>query len=299
MTAIAAKAIIVNELNELLLQLRDQRGSTLYPGKWDLFGGGSLQFESAEETLRRELKEELGIEVFESTLAFKSERSWDGILNHVFLVKIPKNAVLSFLGEGQEKRWVLPKSLVELNTGPLIYRNLFEIGMAIGGLHSKVFEEFEKSLIKKMRLRKKSGRVYFAEDREAVFSMQDFWQLAAVVQNRGEEIFRVCLHSDQSEDIQEMIICHLRRQVVGPLSQSTGTSISFTPLEGEGVVRLYSPGKDCREVKLTATDDGVRALRVRACQARSIESTITPFIFHEVNKGPFHDSDTDWLEVAL
>jgi len=299
-TAIAAKAVIINEVGELLFQLRDPRKGILHPGKWDLFGGRALPPESAEGALERELKEELGIEVSQPTLEFKSIGDWDNTLNYVFLVRIRKNEVSDFLGEGQEKRWVPPGDVVELDSGPLIYRNLFEIGKAIGGYHREVFDEFERSLVKKMRLRKKSGRVYFAKDWEAAFSMQDIWQLAAVARSRSEVMFRVCMHAVQSEDIQEMIICHLQRQVVGPLSQPTGTSISFTALEGEGVVRLYSQGKSCREVKLTATDhDGVRTLRIRAAQVRSIESTATPFIFHEVNRGPFQDSDTEWLEVAV
>ena len=298
MTAIAAKALIVNEIGELLFQLRDSRADTLFPNKWDLFGGGVLTAESPEEALERELEEELGIKVTESTLLFKSLGNWDNVMNYVFLVKIRKNQVSEFLGEGQKKSWLAPGSIVTLDSGPLIYRNLFDIGQVLEGYHTNVFVEFEISLLDQIRLRKHSDRVYFAKGWEAAFSIRDIWKLAAVARSRGEMIFRVCAHADQNEDIQEMIICHLQPQVVGPLRQPSGTSISFTTLEGEGVIRLYSQGQDCREVKLSTSDyEGVRTLRIQADQVRAIESTVTPFIFHEVNKGPFQDSDTEWVEV--
>jgi len=54
-----AVAIITNVKNEVLLQKKDQ-GYIWFPGKWCLFGGRIEENESQEQTLLRELKEELG-----------------------------------------------------------------------------------------------------------------------------------------------------------------------------------------------------------------------------------------------
>ena len=51
-------AIILNKNNEVLLQKKDM-GYSWFPGGWCLFGGGKEGGETPEETIRRELMEEL------------------------------------------------------------------------------------------------------------------------------------------------------------------------------------------------------------------------------------------------
>ncbi|MEK6879724.1 MAG: NUDIX hydrolase [Nanoarchaeota archaeon] len=51
--------ILLNERKEVLLQKKDL-GYPWFPGKWCLFGGGIERGEGAEETLKREIREELG-----------------------------------------------------------------------------------------------------------------------------------------------------------------------------------------------------------------------------------------------
>ncbi len=58
----AVAALIVLEDGRYLMQLRDQKPGIFYPGHWGLFGGGMDPGESVEETLARELEEELGLE---------------------------------------------------------------------------------------------------------------------------------------------------------------------------------------------------------------------------------------------
>jgi 8-oxo-dGTP diphosphatase len=59
----AAAALIIVDGNRFLLQHRDQIAGILYPGYWGCFGGARDAGESAGQALRRELQEELGLDV--------------------------------------------------------------------------------------------------------------------------------------------------------------------------------------------------------------------------------------------
>lgn len=56
----SAVAIILVDGSKYLMQLRDQKPTIFYPGHWGLFGGAVDGAESPEQTVRRELEEELG-----------------------------------------------------------------------------------------------------------------------------------------------------------------------------------------------------------------------------------------------
>jgi 8-oxo-dGTP pyrophosphatase MutT (NUDIX family) len=58
----AAAALLVLEDGRYLLQLRDQKGEIFYPGHWGLFGGAIEPGEDAAAALKRELREELGLD---------------------------------------------------------------------------------------------------------------------------------------------------------------------------------------------------------------------------------------------
>jgi len=47
--------------DKVLMQLRDEKKSIIFPGKWGFFGGGINEKESPEDAARRELFEELDI----------------------------------------------------------------------------------------------------------------------------------------------------------------------------------------------------------------------------------------------
>jgi 8-oxo-dGTP diphosphatase len=58
-----ASAIPVNAEGKILLQLRDDRPDLLYPNCWTTFGGGLEEGETPEEAMRRELLEEIELEL--------------------------------------------------------------------------------------------------------------------------------------------------------------------------------------------------------------------------------------------
>src|SRR5690349_7885568 len=59
----AAVAIIVVDDACYLMQLRDQKPNIFYPGHWGLFGGALETNEDPAVALKRELKEELHLDV--------------------------------------------------------------------------------------------------------------------------------------------------------------------------------------------------------------------------------------------
>ena len=96
----AVAALITIGEGSYLLQMRDQKAGIFYPGYWGLFGGAMDAGESAEETLRRELEEELGLAA--RTVRYFTELTFD----------------LSFVGEGRIFRrfFVVPVEERMLNT---------------------------------------------------------------------------------------------------------------------------------------------------------------------------------------
>ena len=57
----AVAAIILDEEQRVLLQLRDDRDDIFFPNHWGCFGGAIEPGETAQDSLIRELEEEIGI----------------------------------------------------------------------------------------------------------------------------------------------------------------------------------------------------------------------------------------------
>jgi 8-oxo-dGTP pyrophosphatase MutT (NUDIX family) len=71
----AVVGLIVVDDQHYLMQLRSQKSGIFYPGHWGLFGGAVDHGEDADQALQRELREELGIEIFDAT--YFTEFSFD------------------------------------------------------------------------------------------------------------------------------------------------------------------------------------------------------------------------------
>ena len=69
-------AIIIIE-GRYLLQLRDANKSIWYPSHWGLFGGSIEKREGKKDALRREMLEELNIQVSVEWLSFFSKQGFD------------------------------------------------------------------------------------------------------------------------------------------------------------------------------------------------------------------------------
>ena len=79
--------LIVTEDNKLLLHHRDNIPGISHPGCWAGFGGATEGDESVEQTLRREMKEETGLEIQDPIfLTDEIDHEGDGSLISLFYV---------------------------------------------------------------------------------------------------------------------------------------------------------------------------------------------------------------------
>jgi len=86
----ASAALIVLPDGRYLLQHRDAKPGIFYPSHWGCFGGAKEGDETAEQTLARELREELNLTVEPGAITWFTEFTFDlselgaGIINRMF-----------------------------------------------------------------------------------------------------------------------------------------------------------------------------------------------------------------------
>jgi 8-oxo-dGTP diphosphatase len=102
-----ASIIFVNNKNEILLLLRDNIPNIPYPNMWDLPGGHVEDNESPEESIIREMGEELDISLGEFDLFSVNEIS--DRIEYTFWKKVNFDINQLTLHEGQKIKWFTEK----------------------------------------------------------------------------------------------------------------------------------------------------------------------------------------------
>jgi 8-oxo-dGTP pyrophosphatase MutT (NUDIX family) len=85
----AASIIVSRSDGKVLLQKRARRRGVPFAGKWGSFGGGVEKGETPSETAKRELFEELGINL--SITFWRCFKAPDGVLEYAFTAEMPPN----------------------------------------------------------------------------------------------------------------------------------------------------------------------------------------------------------------
>ena len=75
-----ATCLLFDKNHKLLIYLRDNKSGISFPNHWDLFGGIMEESETPEQTLLREVKEELGIDLNDFHF-YKTYHCFEGDIN--------------------------------------------------------------------------------------------------------------------------------------------------------------------------------------------------------------------------
>jgi len=114
---LAAGVILLDSAKQVLLILRDNIPSIPFPNHWDIPGGHLLAEESPEACVRREMIEEMELELGEIRL-FK-EYNWDDLREFIYWKEIDLAPSKINLHEGQKAAYF---SLEEINKTRLAFR---------------------------------------------------------------------------------------------------------------------------------------------------------------------------------
>tara|TARA_B100000315_G_C14113982_1_gene379412 strand:- start:36 stop:455 length:420 start_codon:yes stop_codon:yes gene_type:complete len=120
------KAIIHSE-DKILLQLRDQKPNIFYPGVWGLFGGGVDDGEKPIDALKRELLEEIGLEIKSAKLLFSWNHDKYNSILHFFLVPLTVELEKLCLNEGQGMDLFSIEQIKRLPITPSLKKNIHKI----------------------------------------------------------------------------------------------------------------------------------------------------------------------------
>jgi 8-oxo-dGTP diphosphatase len=114
---LSAGIILVNRQGQVLLELRANDPTIMYPGYWGITGGGGLPGETPEATALREVEEETGWRVLSPTFfrvyRFEGEPSGPRYEVHIYHAPAPDGEPRP--GEGAALRFFSPHELTGLD----------------------------------------------------------------------------------------------------------------------------------------------------------------------------------------
>ncbi len=158
--------------------------------------------------------------------------------------------------------------------------------------------KLEEKFLRDFNLSKKSNRVFFARSETVIANETVISFLGAFAVANGEKTARLCMHQDQGQVIQEMMMIHAEPIITGPLRQNRDTSVSYHMVRGALEITLHCGGAVGDKVYLIASGNDQpsanSSLRVSAKIFRTIRTLTDSAVFIEVQSGPFTDSDTEW-----
>lgn len=126
-----AGIIIINSNNKILLLLRDDVPNIPFPNKWDIPGGRIEEGETPDIAVRREMKEELGLDNLNEMNLFKIYKS-ENLTDFIFWKRLDLNTDEITLNEGQKIQYF---SLDEIRKMKLAFN------------YNQVIEEFYKEIV--------------------------------------------------------------------------------------------------------------------------------------------------------
>jgi cupin fold WbuC family metalloprotein len=161
-------------------------------------------------------------------------------------------------------------------------------------------KRFEKQLLQDLNLNKVSSRVFFAKSETVVANESLISFLGAFAVANDQKTARLCMHQDQNQVIQEMLMIHAEQISTGPLRQDRDSSVSYHMMRGALEITLHhgeETGDRVYRVEHSQNQPSVNSsLRVPARVFRTIRTLTDSAVFIEAQSGPFSDSDTEWAD---
>ena len=114
-----AVCAIITYKDKILIQQRDYKKNIFFPGHYGLFGGAIEKNETKMDALKRELKEEIGIEINKRNIKYLTNMILDfKIIGYeqykrtIYLVRLNYNQLKKLkLGEGSKMVWENKKKI--------------------------------------------------------------------------------------------------------------------------------------------------------------------------------------------
>ena len=146
-------------------------------------------------------------------------------------------------------------------------------------------KRLESQLLQDLNLDRVSHRVFFAKSETVVANETLISFLGAFVFADGHKTARLCLHRDQTQAIQEMLMIHAEQVSTGPLRQNNDSLVSYHLIRGALEITLHHGGATGDKVyqveKLQNQPSVNSSLRVRARVFRTICSLTDSAVFIE------------------
>ena len=164
-------------------------------------------------------------------------------------------------------------------------------------------KRFESQLLQDFDLNKVSPRVFFAKSEAVVANESLISFLGAFAVASSHKTARLCMHQDQTQVIQEMLMIHAEQISTGPLRQDRDSSVSYHMMRGALEIILHhggATGDKVYQVECSRNQPSMNSsLRVPARVFRTIRTLTDSAVFIEAQSGPFSDSDTQWAQGAV
>ena len=111
MKRLGSSIIFINDQQQVLLFLRDDKHDLLYRNMWDVPGGHVEENETPEDCIVREMKEEMNIDLLGFQLLYQKE--FDDRIEYTYWKKENLNISEIDLMEGQRLKWFTRQEAAE------------------------------------------------------------------------------------------------------------------------------------------------------------------------------------------
>ena len=143
-------------------------------------------------------------------------------------------------------------------------------------------------------LKRKSEFVYYHNDKNQIINRSRLNQVKQLMINKDMLQFRICLHHNDNENVQSMIIFYRKGFELDFIWQDKGI-VQYNHLEGLG--KIICLNEDGKEISLKSSKS-YPLIKLNASQTRKVMPVSDFWIFAEIAEGPFKPENTKRLNNA-